>query len=169
MSRPRLLGFVPTRNASSFTFSRENFRRPRLPEGLDVVDVPLVEATASSLAGYGRLLASADDACVEKGTFEITPWPTLGWRRLDPETGDEAGTTEGDFEVFWSGDHFFGHNLAVATANNFYLDGLGVPPERARDAEPATGDGRLMHLWMSDHHPSEERALNSRAARPAQP
>ena len=65
----------------------------------------------------------------------------------------EAGTTEGDFEVHWEADYFFGHNLAIASANNFYLDGLGAPPEIASRAAPAAGDGSAIYLWMSDYHP----------------
>lgn len=58
----------------------------------------------------------------------------------------KAGTTEGDFEVQWQarssnsifnlkdflsfflsqGDFFYGKNLAIATKNNEYLDGLGA-------------------------------------------
>ena len=62
-------------------------------------------------------------------------------RKLDPHTGDEAGTVEGDFAVHWCSDYFFGHNLAIASENNFYLDGLGAVPERASRDEPARGDG----------------------------
>lgn len=102
---------------------------------------------------------------VEKGNFEIVPWPVqgeiplwrlaisaiyccaLGWRPLDPETGDEAGTTEGNFDVHWEGDFFYGTNLAVATNNNVYLDGLGAHPDVAsRDATSAAKGS--IYLWM---------------------
>ena len=43
--------------------------------------------------------------------------------------------------------------MAIASANNFYLDGLGAPPESARRAAPAAGDGSAIYLWMSDYHP----------------
>ena len=102
--------------------------------------------------GYGRLMSAADEFTVEKKNFEIVPWPTQGWRSLDPHTGDEAGTTEGPFELHWEGDYFFGHNLAIATSNNYYLDGLGAVPERASRTEPAA-DGAYIYLWMSDYHP----------------
>ena len=51
----------------SFLFSEENFRKPQLPTGLEVVDVPLVVATDESLKGFGRILHSPDDALVEDG------------------------------------------------------------------------------------------------------
>ena len=75
-----------------------------------------------------------------------------GHRTLDPGTGDEAGTTEGDFEVHWSGDFFYGKNLAVNTTNNVYLDGLGAPPEKASAASRVL-DPTSIYLWMSDYHP----------------
>ena len=132
---------------SSFTFSAANFRDPKLPHGLSVLDVPCELATEQSLAGYGHLIHAADERTVDRQNFEIVRWPQPGWRALDPHTGDEAGTTEGHFDVHWSGDYFFGHNLAVATENNFYLDGLGTLPEHATRTEPAAGDGAHIYLW----------------------
>merc|ERR1711936_1095976 len=87
--------------STQFIFTEENFRNPKLPSGLSIVDVPLVLATEQSLQGYGAIVDDPDDFTVEKGTFEIVPWPTQGWRELDPGTGDEAGTTEGNFELEW--------------------------------------------------------------------
>ena len=62
--------------------------------GLNIVDVPLVEATDKSLVGYWAIVHDPEDFTVAKRTFEIVPWPTQRWRKLDPGTGDEAGTTE---------------------------------------------------------------------------
>lgn len=142
-------------NKTNFVFTPENFRNPSIPSGLNVLDVPLVLATPSSLLGYGYILDSPDDYTTEKGNFEIVPWPRpQGARPLDPHTGAEAGTTEGDFEVGWKGDYFFGKNLAVNTINNTYLDGLGAMPEIAtQDESSATSDGSCIYLWMSDFHP----------------
>ena len=113
------------------------------------------------------LIAGADDISVENRNFEILPWPVNGWRSLDPGTGDEAGTTEGPFEVTWRGDYYYAENLAVATENNKcvssgnevvamtglrvacgmwhvmdgrYLDGLGAMPEAAVHGD-GDGDG----------------------------
>ena len=115
----------------AFVFTEDNFRAPKLPANLKVVDVPLVEATDEALEGFGYVLHSADERTVEKKNFEIVQWPAKGWRKCDPGCGDEAGTTEGRFEVRWEGDFFYGKNLAVATTNNTYLDGLGALPEVA--------------------------------------
>merc|ERR1712226_616127 len=100
-----------------------------MPPNLAVREVPRELATDASLKGLGLLVRDPSDFTVAGGSFEIVRWPQPGWRPLDPGTGDEAGTTEGDFEVHWRGDFFYGKNLAVATANNHYLDGLGAMPE----------------------------------------
>lgn len=52
------------------------------------------------------MIHSADEVSVENGNFEIRQWPQPGWREMDPGTGDEAGTTEGQFNVRWKGDFF---------------------------------------------------------------
>lgn len=143
-------------SSPAFVFSPENFKNPNLPPGLEIKDVETVEATEESLHGFGKLVNDPSSFCVENGTFEITPWPHVGWRPLDPKTGDEAGTTEGNFDVEWIGDFFYGKNLAIASDNNQYLDGLGVPPEIAsQDEASASSDeeDEYIYLWMSDHHP----------------
>lgn len=158
---PRALSRVASRAVArrtlstqpAFDFTPENFRDPSLPHGLKVVDVPCVEATSETLEGYGHLIGAPDERTVEKANFEIVQWPRPGWRPLDPHTGDEAGTTEGNFDVKWSGDYFVAENLAIASVNNVYLDGLGAPPELASRSEPAAGDGSHIYLWMSDYHP----------------
>ena len=83
-----------------FVFSPENFQNPELPDNLRVVDVPVCEANEESLDGFGKLVHDPNDFVTGNG-FEIVTWPHTGWRPLDPHTGDEAGTTEGDFEVHW--------------------------------------------------------------------
>ena len=82
-------------STNDFVFTEDNFRNPPLPKGLKVIDVPLEVATDESLEGYGRIIHSRDEVSVPNGNFEIKPWPVQGWRKLDPGTGDEAGTTEG--------------------------------------------------------------------------
>eukprot|EP00039_Didymoeca_costata_P016967 m.310430 g.310430 ORF g.310430 m.310430 type:complete len:256 (-) comp16476_c2_seq12:3284-4051(-) len=134
---------------SSFVFSEENFRDPKLPSGLHVLDVPLTLATEESLRGYGHIIQSRDERTVENQNFEIVKWPALGHRQLDPGTGDEAGTVEGEFRVYWENNKYFGENLAVSTTNNVYLDGLGGKPE---DIVGST-DTNHIYLWMSDYHP----------------
>jgi len=135
----------------AYVFSHENFRAPKLPAGLAVRDVQREVATDEALKGLGVVVHNPDDFTVARRTFEIERWPQPDWRPLDPGTGDEAGTTEGDFEVHWQGDYYRAENLAVATDNNKYLDGLGSLPERASEDGPASAEA--IYLWMSDYHP----------------
>jgi ureidoglycolate lyase len=146
---------TPTSKPAPFVFTADNFSCPNLPAGLKVVNVPLVEASDDTLASFGaRLISGPDEISCENGNFDIVKWPVSGWRKLDPNTGNEAGTTQGPFEVWWKGDMFYGTNLAIASSNNFYLDGLGARPEVAsRDSSVASGDGMEIFLWMSDYHP----------------
>ena len=100
----------------SFVFTEDNFRNPELPKDVSVVDVPLFLATDESLEGLGKLIHSRDELTTDKKNFEIVPWPVSGWRKLDPNTGDEAGTTEGEFKVHWEGDYYMGEPLAERSA-----------------------------------------------------
>ena len=85
-----------------FIFTSDNFRAPNLSTVRNIVELPIVNVKDNrDLEGYGYLVEDVTKFTVESGNFEIVKWPTLGWRKLDPETGDEAGTTEGDFEVKW--------------------------------------------------------------------
>ena len=87
-------------NESEFTFTSENFRSPNLKKVKNIVELPVINVVDNKdLAGYGYLVDDVNNFTFESGNFEIVKWPTSGWRKLDPDTGDEAGTTEGDFEV----------------------------------------------------------------------
>ena len=168
---------------SSFVFNSENFQDPQLPAGLRILELVPEQATEESLTGFGRLVHDIDDFTTDKKTFEIVKWPVSGWRQLDPDSkiraasyfcfaailficntmtfgycvaGDEAGTTEGDFDVTWQGDYYIGKNLAIATTNNTYLDGLGKLPEFASRDEREGSTGESIMLWMSDYHPGSD-------------
>ena len=134
-----------------FIFTPKNFRKPSLPSGLSVINIPLKQATEKNLEGFGHLVHHKDEFKTENGNFEIIRWPLRGWRPLDPDTGDEGGTTEGNFDVNWEGDFYYGKNLAVATKNNYYLDGLGDLPEHA--SKESQSIQKYIYLWMSDYHP----------------
>src|SRR5947207_13673704 len=85
-----------------------NYLNPDLPAGLRCVRMPVVEATAQALAGYGVLV---DDPAQCK--IEIVRWPAQGRRPVDDDSGDEGGTTEGVFVSEWKGDILYGRNEAV--------------------------------------------------------
>jgi hypothetical protein len=72
---------------------------PKLPSGLPRAPIPIVDATAESLRHYGRLVTDPGD-----GPIEIVRWPAQGTRPVDPDTGDQGGTTEGVFVSEWDGD-----------------------------------------------------------------
>ena len=120
-----------------------DYLNPALPAGLRRVTMPIVEATAASLAGYGRLVDEAARCKVE-----IVRWPAQGWRPVDDDTGDQGGTTEGVFVCEWRGDILYGRNEAVGGR---YVLAYAQPPETAR-ADHGDAPRRMM-LWHANYHP----------------
>lgn len=120
-----------------------NYLKPDLPRGLMRIQMPVVEATDETLDGLGRLVADPDEV-----EIEIVRWPPTGWRPVDPDSGNEGGTTEGSFISEWRGDVLLGTNTAVGGR---YILGYGKDPADARDdhAEPP---GELL-LWHCNYHP----------------
>ncbi|MBM3620878.1 MAG: hypothetical protein FJX20_09330, partial [Alphaproteobacteria bacterium] len=57
---------------------------PPVPAGLRVVDVPVIDATESSIKGFGQIVRDP-----HAHRIEIVKWPVRGWRRLDAGTGDD--------------------------------------------------------------------------------
>jgi Ureidoglycolate lyase len=120
-----------------------DYLNPNIPANLKRVAIPVVKATTESLKGYGCLVDSPDDFKVE-----IVRWPAKGWRPVDSDTGNEAGTTQGVFISEWNGDVLYGRNEAVG---GHYILGYAVEPAdtRADHAEPPK---RLL-LWHANYHP----------------
>jgi hypothetical protein len=119
---------------------------PRLGEkpSLPTRDIPLVEATPETLAGYGELV---DDP--EARPIEIVRWPAQSWRLVDPGTGDEGGTTEGVFTFWWEGDVLNGRNAAV---DDRYVLGWTCDPQRASDRAATVPRSRIL-LYHANYHP----------------
>ncbi len=111
---------------------------------LDLVDVPLIEATDDSVKGYGCLVDEPDDV-----EIEIVRWPQQGWRPVDEGTGDEAGWVEGVFHGNWSGDVLMGTNDAV---NGHYVLGWSTDPQRASAEKQTVSRDRVL-LWHLNYHP----------------
>jgi len=107
-------------------------------------EIPQVEATAETLQGYGELIDGPDAR-----TVEVVRWPAEGWRPVDPGTGDEAGTTEGNFEFWWSGDVLRARNEAV---KDHYVTGWACDPSKASE-EAATVPRTHMQMWHANYHP----------------
>lgn len=137
------------------------YQNPIVPTGMSVHDVPIVRATDASLQGHGCLVHDPDDFTSANGSFEIVPWPHAGWRGLDPGTGDEGGTTEGSFRLYWRDGNLMGENLALATSSNKYVLGLGaLPGESKSDGTTA----EHVYVWYSDYHPDGGQMFFSKGA-----
>ncbi len=120
-----------------------DYLNPDLPPDLRIVPMPVVDATPENLQDYGHLVNKPEDCRVE-----ITRWPAAGWRPVDTDTGDEAGTTEGIFVSEWKGDVLYGHNDAV---NGHYILAYAVDPAEANESHQR--DPQRMLLWHANYHP----------------
>ncbi|HEY6356016.1 MAG TPA: ureidoglycolate hydrolase, partial [Burkholderiaceae bacterium] len=105
--------------------------------------MPIVDATAGNLRGYGSLVSDPKDCAVE-----IVRWPAQGTRLVDEGTGDQGGTTEGVFVSEWKGDILYGRNEAVG---GHYVLAYSQAPEVARTDH--TDAPRRMLLWHANYHP----------------
>ncbi len=111
---------------------------------LDLVDVPLIEATAESVKGYGYLVDNPDSC-----EIEIVTWPAQGWRPVDQETGNQGGYVEGVFRGEWRGDVLMGTNDAVG---GHYVLGWSTDPQHA-SSETQTVERDQVLLWHFNYHP----------------
>ena len=80
--------------------------------------------------------------------IEIVRWPAQGHREVDPDSGDEGGTTEGLFICEWKGDILYGRNSAVS---GHYILGYGTEPKKAD--EHHTRDPKTLLVWHANYHP----------------
>ncbi|MBK8321505.1 MAG: ureidoglycolate lyase [Betaproteobacteria bacterium] len=120
-----------------------DYLNPDLPANLRRVVMPVVDATAATLEGYGCLV---DDP--EAFKVEIVRWPAKGTRPVDADTGDQGGTTQGVFVSEWMGDILYGKNEAVG---GHYILAYGKDPAVAKE-DPAGKPDRMM-LWHANYHP----------------
>ncbi|NDP43775.1 MAG: ureidoglycolate hydrolase [Aromatoleum sp.] len=120
-----------------------DYLNPDLPPGLARVRMPVVDASAKNLAGYGTLV---DDRVSCR--IEITRWPAQGWRPVDTDSGDEGGTTDGVFVSEWKGDVLYGRNEAV---DGHYILAYADEPSRA-DERHHRPPARML-VWHCNYHP----------------
>jgi len=142
--------------SSGAGLAKEKYANPELCKGLKTHHVPMQLATNENLKGMGMVITSPEEITVAKNNFEIVAWPTHGWRKLDPGTGDEAGTTEGKFDIYWDGDFLYGKNHTIATEANHYLLGYAKDPlqcKRLGAGTPPSTSPSSISLWYSDYHP----------------
>ena len=122
-----------------------NYLEPDIPPGLPKIEVPLVFATNKTLRGYGYLFNHPDQVDIE-----IVPWPAQGWRPVDQGTGNQGGTAEGTFEIWWEGEQMFGRNNAVADT---YLLGWSRNPEQLNEIVSKAPVRDQVLLWHANYHP----------------
>jgi len=126
-----------------------DYLNPAIPPNLRIVDVPLIDATETTLAGYGEIVRDPYGHRIE-----IVKWPVRGWRQLDAGTGDEGGTTEGVFACEWRGNRLYGRNEAV---DGNYIIGFRQPPgtavAAAVDAAAGVEVPTRVLLWHANYHP----------------
>ncbi len=101
-------------------------------------------ATPESVEAYGCLVDDPDLFEVE-----IVRWPALGWRPVDPGTGDEGGVVEGVFHSQWQGEVLRGRNDAVG---GDYILGWSNNPAAADSITTSKLAERVL-LWHLNYHP----------------
>ena len=120
-----------------------DYLNPNIPADMKRVSIPVVEATNESLKGYGCVVDSPDDFKIA-----IVRWPAKGWRPVDSDTGDEAGTTEGVFVSEWRGDIIYGRMKPSAV-----ITFLAMPSSQATPATTILGTPKHLLLWHANYHP----------------
>ena len=115
--------------------------KPSLP----LHQVPLVEATDDIVRGYGYLVEYPDDIDIE-----IVRWPATGWRKVDEDSGDEAGWVEGIFHGEWQGDVLYGRNEAVS--GHYVLGWSTTDPQLASTTQQTAPRDQVL-LWHMNYHP----------------
>ena len=120
-----------------------DYLNPDLPAGLRKVCMPIVVATAQTIKDYGMLVDNPEDCQIE-----ITRWPAQGWRPVDLDSGDEAGTKQGIFSSEWKGEILYGTNEAVGGK---YILGFGREPEYASELRSSIPQTIL--IWHANYHP----------------
>jgi len=137
---------------------RNMYLNPEVPPDVGITEVPIVRASEQTLRDVGHLVKDPQQFTVENGRFEIVQWPQPGRRPLDPGTGNEAGTTEGEFSLCWEDGRLYGENLALATQSNKYVLGFGLIPG---SQAPPGGAIDSICAWYSDYHPDGGQLLFS--------
>jgi ureidoglycolate lyase len=120
-------------------------------------EIEIVEATPANLRGYGRI--ERDFASAQ---IEIVRWPAQGWRPVDPDTGDQGGTTEGIFSFQWKGEVLYGRNDAVGDS---YLIGWSREPALASESAAQPDRSRVL-VWHANYHPDGGQLFFPRAKIP---
>jgi ureidoglycolate lyase len=108
-------------------------------------ETPLVVATDETLEGYGCLVDAP-----RTFPIEIVRWPAQGWRRIDENSGNQGGITEGLFEFWWTGGTLYARNNAVGDS---YLFGWSDWPEELAQRGAARRLRERALIWRANYHP----------------
>lgn len=119
-----------------------DYLNPGIAADLKRVRMPIVDATPDALRGYGTIVTDWNHP------IEIVRWPAQGWRPVDRDSGDEAGTKEGTFLSEWKGDVLYGSNDAVG---GHYILAYATEPTEADESHRRPP--RRILLWHANYHP----------------
>ena len=125
--------------------------------GIRVLSVPLVDAGSARFESFGRIVR---DFAAEE--VIIQAWPALGWRRIEPGTGNQGGVTEGDFVMARQGDFLIARNHAV---NGHYVTGWFADPRSATSAGTSPCHDRVL-VREANYHPDGGQVFWPRAPTP---
>lgn len=110
-----------------------------------------VKATAETLKGYGTIVPLEN---FESYKVKIATWPAQGWRAIEPGTGNEGGTVQGKFSMFWKGNRLYAFNRAVGRK---YLTGWATYPTQASKQETvAQAQRKHILTFEANYHPDGE-------------
>lgn len=120
-----------------------------------------VKATPETLKGYGTIVPLAD---FDSYKVKIATWPAQGWRQVQPGTGNEGGTVEGKFSMFWKDNRLYAINKAVGRK---YLTGWATYPTEASKVEKVKEKERKHILtFEANYHPDGEQLFMPQQRRP---
>jgi hypothetical protein len=130
--------------SNAMNLTAPDYQNPNIPRDLRRIELIVTPGNVETLAGYGQLVHENPEAF----QLEIVRWPAQGWRPVDPECGDQGGTSEGIFTSYWKGDILYGSNEAVGGQ---YVLGYATEPADANPLQDRVPEQFLM--WHANYHP----------------
>lgn len=120
-----------------------------------------IRATAESLEGYGRIVPLDS---YKNEHIKIATWPQQGWRPIQKGTGNEGGTVDGYFKMFWKGNRLYAQNNAVGRK---YLTGWSTYPTMASSLEAVSEEERdYLVTFEANYHPDGEQMFIPQQQKP---
>ncbi len=130
-------------------------RLPSVARGeVGVHVVPIRQATAETLRGFGHLVTEFETA-----TVDIVPWPAGGRRPVVPGTGIGGGTVQGTFVMERRGALLLAENGAVGRR---YITGWFGDPASASEEDRDVNTARIL-THEANYHPDGGQVFFPRA------